>query len=77
LSLLPVPAGLAVRPGGRVTIAGTVPVEDAQALLDALRLAAPTAAQPGASGSPAQRRADALLTVARCYRAFTTAARSG
>jgi len=74
LSLLPVPA--AGDPGGRVTIAGTVPVDDARTLLDALRLAAPTTAGPGDSRSPAQRRADALLTVARCYSATARLARS-
>ncbi|WP_045879974.1 DUF222 domain-containing protein [Pseudofrankia sp. DC12] len=80
LSLLTVPAGAAGRPGGRVTIHGTVPVDDARTLLDALRLAARVTAGPGDSTSPAQRRADALLAMARCYRAIadlTTAARSG
>ncbi|MBL7551834.1 DUF222 domain-containing protein [Frankia sp. AgB1.9] len=80
LSLLTVPAGAAGGPDGQVTICGTVPVDDARTLLDALRLAARVAAGPGDARNPAQRRADALLVMARCYRAvtdLTTAARSG
>lgn len=79
LSLLPVPVGTAERLGARVTISGTVPVDDARLLLDALGLAARATAGPGDCRNPAQRRADALLTVARCYRAIahlTTAART-
>ncbi|MDT3440559.1 MULTISPECIES: DUF222 domain-containing protein [unclassified Pseudofrankia] len=81
LSLVPVPPGCAeAHPGGCVTIAGSVPVDDATTLLDALRLAARATAGPADARVPAQRRADALLTVARCYLAaaghLTTAARS-
>jgi len=83
LSLVPEPPGCAeAHPGGRVTIAGSVPIEDAGTLLAALRLAAQAAAAAGPVDArvPAQRRADALLTVARCYLAavghLTTAGRS-
>jgi hypothetical protein len=81
LSLVPVPPGCTGgHPGGRVAIAGSVPVDDAGILLDALRLAAQASAGPADARTPAQRRADALLTVARCYLAaaghLATAGRS-
>ncbi|WP_238429146.1 DUF222 domain-containing protein [Frankia nepalensis] len=65
LSLLPVQPGGDSGAPGRVAIAGCVPVDDARMLLDALRLAAP--AGLGGTHTPAQRRADALLAVARGY----------
>ncbi|OHV34405.1 MULTISPECIES: DUF222 domain-containing protein [Pseudofrankia] len=81
LSLVPAPPGCAeAHPGGWVTIAGSVPVDDARTVLDALRLADQVTAGPADVRAPAQRRADALLTVASCYLAaashLTTAARS-
>ncbi|ONH33225.1 DUF222 domain-containing protein [Pseudofrankia asymbiotica] len=81
LSLVPVPPGCAeAHPGGWVTIAGSVSADDARTLLDALRLAARASAGSADARAPARRRADALLTVARCYLAaaghLTTAARS-
>jgi len=81
LTLIPAPPGCAqAHPGGWVTLAGRVPVDDAGTLLDALLVAARATAGPADGRAPAQRRADALLTVARCYLAaaghLTTAARS-
>jgi hypothetical protein len=73
LSLLPVPAGAATRPDGPVALAGALPAEDARALLDALAAAEQAPAAPGEPRSPARRRADALLTIARWYLATARA----
>jgi hypothetical protein len=72
LSLLPVPAGAATRPDGRVALVGALPAEDARTLLDALAVAGQAPAMPDTC-SPARRRADALLTIARWYLATARA----
>ncbi|MBX6391781.1 MAG: DUF222 domain-containing protein [Frankia sp.] len=93
LSVRSVPGGAALHPCGRVMVTATLPVDAARTLLTALGLAAyRTAAGPpddpagpaGGAGwepTPGQRRADALLALARHYLAtaplVTTTARSG